>query len=61
MYRHQNPELQRKDLLAAGCQKVFEEQISSLVNSTSDQSVTYRGFATLSYRPTATTTRFKSR
>ena len=25
----QNPELQRRDLLAAGCEKVFEEQISS--------------------------------
>ncbi len=25
--KDQNPELQRKDLLAAGCEKVFEEQI----------------------------------
>ena len=27
--KDQNPQLQRRDLLAAGCQKVFEEQISS--------------------------------
>ncbi len=27
--KDQNPELQRRDLLAAGCEKVFEEQISS--------------------------------
>jgi DNA invertase Pin-like site-specific DNA recombinase len=27
--KNQNPELQRRDLLAAGCEKVFEEQISS--------------------------------
>ena len=27
--KEQNPQLQRRDLLAAGCQKLFEEQISS--------------------------------
>lgn len=27
--KDQNPELQRRDLLAAGCEKIFEEQISS--------------------------------
>jgi DNA invertase Pin-like site-specific DNA recombinase len=27
--KDQNPQLQRRDLLAAGCEKVFEEQISS--------------------------------
>jgi DNA invertase Pin-like site-specific DNA recombinase len=27
--KDQNPELQRRDLLAAGCEKLFEEQISS--------------------------------
>lgn len=27
--KDQNPEIQRKDLLAAGCEKIFEEQISS--------------------------------
>ena len=27
--KDQNPELQRKELLAAGCEKLFEEQISS--------------------------------
>lgn len=27
--KDQNPELQRRDLLIAGCEKVFEEQISS--------------------------------
>lgn len=27
--KDQNPELQRRDLLAAGCQRIFEEQISS--------------------------------
>jgi DNA invertase Pin-like site-specific DNA recombinase len=27
--KDQNPQLQRKDLLAAGCEKIFEEQISS--------------------------------
>ena len=27
--KDQNPQLQRRDLLAAGCQKLFEEQISS--------------------------------
>jgi DNA invertase Pin-like site-specific DNA recombinase len=27
--KDQNPELQRRDLLTAGCEKVFEEQISS--------------------------------
>lgn len=27
--KDQNPDLQRKDLLAFGCEKVFEEQISS--------------------------------
>lgn len=27
--KDQNPELQRRDMLAAGCEKVFEEQISS--------------------------------
>ena len=27
--RDQNPELQRRELLAAGCEKIFEEQISS--------------------------------
>lgn len=27
--KDQNPELQRRDLQAAGCEKIFEEQISS--------------------------------
>lgn len=27
--KYQNPDLQRRDLLAAGCDKLFEEQISS--------------------------------
>jgi DNA invertase Pin-like site-specific DNA recombinase len=27
--KDQNPELQRRDLLAAGCEKIFDEQISS--------------------------------
>ena len=27
--KDQNPELQRRDLLAAGCDKLFEEQVSS--------------------------------
>ena len=27
--KDQNPELQRRDLLAAGCEKIFEEQIPS--------------------------------
>ena len=27
--KDQNPELQRRDLLAFGCEKIFEEQISS--------------------------------
>ena len=27
--KDQNPQLQRRDLLAAGCEKIFEEQISS--------------------------------
>lgn len=27
--KDQNPEMQRRDLLAAGCEKIFEEQISS--------------------------------
>ena len=27
--KDQNPDLQRRDLLAAGCEKIFEEQISS--------------------------------
>ena len=27
--KDQNPELQRRDLLTAGCKKIFEEQISS--------------------------------
>ncbi len=27
--RDQNPDMQRRDLLAAGCEKVFQEQISS--------------------------------
>ena len=27
--KDQNPEVQRRDLLAFGCEKVFEEQISS--------------------------------
>jgi DNA invertase Pin-like site-specific DNA recombinase len=27
--KEQNPQLQRRDLLAAGCEKLFEEQISS--------------------------------
>ena len=27
--KDQNPELQRRDLLAAGCEKLFEERISS--------------------------------
>lgn len=27
--REQNPELQRRELLAAGCERIFEERISS--------------------------------
>lgn len=27
--KDQNPDIQRRDLLAAGCEKIFEEQISS--------------------------------
>ncbi len=27
--REQNPELQRRELLAAGCEKIFKERISS--------------------------------
>ncbi len=31
--REQNPELQRRKLLAAGCERIFEERISSCEDS----------------------------